>query len=298
MLFPTLRFGTERRAETFARGDTDSPGKIILWLPGGHLFYARRESSTENGGFMLPGHDQHGIIVSKIPVMQAGLKTITSECLPDYTFSCCRSSEALTRTELSRARLVIVDLSGDISQPQAVCEYYCFLMAQYKDIHWVYIVGRVSDREAQIFLARDDSTLVSDGAPVARLSEAICARRPDDLSAAHAKVTSLNMNADRVSISPEMISILTLSERKVLRLLAKGWEINQIASLLKKSNKTISAQKNSAMRRLSLNGNAQMYAWINSEQGMKELNIYSEHGELQEWISATKRNVLLSSNSA
>jgi DNA-binding NarL/FixJ family response regulator len=36
-------------------------------------------------------------------------------------------------------------------------------------------------------------------------------------------------------MSPEMISILTLSERKVLRLLAKGWEINQIASLLKKA---------------------------------------------------------------
>ena len=87
MQFPTLTFGTERRAETFARGDTDSPGKIILWLPGGHLFYARRESSTENGGFMLPGHDQYGIIISKLPVMQSGLKTITSECLPDYIFS-------------------------------------------------------------------------------------------------------------------------------------------------------------------------------------------------------------------
>jgi DNA-binding NarL/FixJ family response regulator len=33
-----------------------------------------------------------------------------------------------------------------------------------------------------------------------------------------------------VSMSPEMVSTLTLSERKVLRLLAKGWEINQIAS--------------------------------------------------------------------
>jgi DNA-binding NarL/FixJ family response regulator len=37
--------------------------------------------------------------------------------------------------------------------------------------------------------------------------------------------------------------VLTLSERKVLRLLGKGWGINQIATLLKKSNKTISAQK-------------------------------------------------------
>ncbi|VFS66031.1 Uncharacterised protein [Raoultella planticola] len=35
---------------------------------------------------MLPGHDQYGIIISKLPVMQSGLKTITSECLPDYIF--------------------------------------------------------------------------------------------------------------------------------------------------------------------------------------------------------------------
>ena len=118
------------------------------------------------------------------------------------------------------------------------------------------------------------------------------------MSVTNDKATFLNTPTDTVSMSPEMISSLTLSERKVLRLLAKGWGINQIASLLKKSNKTISAQKNSAMRRLSLNGNAQMYAWINSEQGMKELNIYSEHGELQEWRSVAKRNALLSSNRA
>ncbi|WP_171883078.1 helix-turn-helix domain-containing protein, partial [Klebsiella pneumoniae] len=78
-------------------------------------------------------------------------------------------------------------------------------------------------------------------------------------------------------------AMLTLSERKVLRLLAKGWGINQIAALLKKSNKTISAQKNSAMRRLSLRSNAEMYAWINSAQGMQELNINSAYGEQMEW---------------
>ncbi|MFO6485433.1 helix-turn-helix domain-containing protein [Escherichia coli] len=77
-------------------------------------------------------------------------------------------------------------------------------------------------------------------------------------------VRSGNTHAERISAmltSPAMTEthdfsyrsvILTLSERKVLRLLGKGWGINQIASLLKKSNKTISAQKNSAMRRLAI----------------------------------------------
>lgn len=91
----------------------------------------------------------------------------------------------------------------------------------------------------------------------------------------------------------ERLIMLTLSERKVLRLLAKGWGINQIAALLKKSNKTISAQKNSAMRRLALRSNAEMYAWLNSSQGTKELNLYTAYGEQAEWKSTAGSSALL-----
>ena len=109
-------------------------------------------------------------------------------------------------------------------------------------------------------------------------------------------IHSGNTRAERISkvlLSPPIIPelqdhsarsiVLTLSERKVLRLLGKGWGINQIAMLLKKSNKTISAQKNSAMRRLSIHSNAEMYAWINSSQGARELNLPSVYGETTEW---------------
>lgn len=65
--------------------------------------------------------------------------------------------------------------------------------------------------------------------------------------------------------------------------------INQIASLLKKSNKTISAQKNSAMRRLAIHSNAEMYAWINSAQGARELNLPSVYGDAAEWNTAELR---------
>lgn len=114
-------------------------------------------------------------------------------------------------------------------------------------------------------------------------------------------VRSGNAYADRISAmltSPAMTEtqdfsyrtvILTLSERKVLRLLGKGWGINQIASLLKKSNKTISAQKNSAMRRLAIHSNAEMYAWINSAQGARELNLPSVYGDAAEWNTTELR---------
>ncbi len=83
--------------------------------------------------------------------MQSGLKQSPVNVSPTIYSASRRSPEELTLTELGRTRLVIVDLSGVLSQPQEVCEYYCFLMTQYKDIHWVYIIGRASDREAQIF---------------------------------------------------------------------------------------------------------------------------------------------------
>lgn len=114
-------------------------------------------------------------------------------------------------------------------------------------------------------------------------------------------VRSGNAHADRISAmltSPVMSEtqdsnyqsvVLTISERKVLRLLGKGWGINQIASLLKKSNKTISAQKNSAMRRLSIHSNAEMYAWINSAQGARELNLPSVYGDAAEWNTTELR---------
>ena len=116
-----------------------------------------------------------------------------------------------------------------------------------------------------------------------------------------------SISAERISqslLSPEpgdfdeeedKSALLTLSERRVLRLIGKGWGINQVAMLLKKSNKTVSAQKNSAMRRLSLRSNAEMYAWINSAQGMRELNLASAYGEQTEWKRNVQSGMLLSS---
>lgn len=239
---------------------------------------------------MLPAQDKHGIIISKIPVMQSGLKAITGEYLPDYDFSYCRSQEDLTLLQLRRTRVVVADLSGEIMQLREVCEHYCSLMARYRDIHWVYLIGRSCDTQAREFLACPESTLISESEPVACVGAAIRAGEAPGASVSQAVFVPQAESGGRVQ---ETVSVLTLSERKVLRLLAKGWGINQIASLLKKSNKTVSAQKNSALRRLSLRSNAEMYAWMNSAQGMKELSIYSAYGEQREWEKRAPHDILL-----
>ena len=239
---------------------------------------------------MLQGYCKFGVVISKIPVMQSGLSAIMTTHFPDYELNVCHSLEELTLLQLRRADLVLVDLSGDIHQSNNVCEQYYSLLSQYRDIHWVFLVGRQHYSLAVEFLMRPESTLLSDSDPVERVVMAI---RQGGVSAERISQTLLVPDYNDIHAENEKMVMLTLSERKVLRLLAKGWGINQIATLLKKSNKTISAQKNSAMRRLSLRSNAEMYAWINSTQGMKELNLYSAYGEPAEWKSITESSMSL-----
>ncbi|HGY1168107.1 response regulator transcription factor [Citrobacter freundii] len=230
---------------------------------------------------MLPGRSKNAVVISTLPIMQAGLKSVIQTHFPNYELTCFRSAEELTLLQLRRSDLVMIDLTGDFSQPRSVCEQYYSLLSQYRDIHWVFLVSRKFYPLAVELLMCPCSSLLSDAEPIESLVNVI-----------HVG----NTRAERISkmllsppVTPEILEhsvqsiVLTLSERKVLRLLGKGWGINQIAMLLKKSNKTISAQKNSAMRRLSIHSNAEMYAWINSSQGSRELNLPSLYGETTEW---------------
>ncbi|MEQ6280788.1 helix-turn-helix transcriptional regulator [Kluyvera cryocrescens] len=240
---------------------------------------------------MVPEFCKFAVIISKIPVMQSGLSTIMGAHFPDYELNFCQCLEELTLLQLRRADVVVIDFSGDIRHPRALCEQYYALLSQYRDIHWVFMIGRQYYALAVEFLMRPESTLLSESDPIERVIQAV---QQGGVSAEKISQTLLSIqdNDDLESDVGQLI-MLTLSERKVLRLLAKGWGINQIAALLKKSNKTISAQKNSAMRRLALRSNAEMYAWLNSSQGMKELNLYSAYGEQVEWKSTAGSSALL-----
>lgn len=98
---------------------------------------------------MLPGQGKFGVIISRIPVMQSGLKAILREHLPDYDLSFCGSQDELTLLQLRRAVLVVVDLSGHIERPRDICEHYYSLMNQYRDIHWIFMVGH-PDRKSVV----------------------------------------------------------------------------------------------------------------------------------------------------
>ncbi len=241
---------------------------------------------------MTPVYCKFAVIISKIPVMQSGLNSIMRMHLPNYELNFCQSLEQLTLLQLRRTDVVIIDFSGDIGNPRALCEQYYTLLSQYRDIHWIFMISRQYYALAVEFLMRPESTLLSDSDSVERVIKAI---QQENASTNNVSEMLLSQQHDvEADDDHQRLIMLTLSERKVLRLLAKGWGINQIAALLKKSNKTISAQKNSAMRRLSLRSNAEMYAWLNSNQGMKELNLYSAYGEQVEWKNAAGSSASLS----
>ncbi|MES0531030.1 helix-turn-helix transcriptional regulator [Citrobacter portucalensis] len=239
---------------------------------------------------MLPGRCKNAIIISKSPIIQTGLKGIMQGKFADYELTYCRSVEELTLLQLRCADLVIADLTGDCNYPRSVCEQYYSLLSQYRDIHWVFLVSRIFYPLAVELLMCPVSSLLSDAEPIESLVNVIHAgnTRAERISKALLSPPAMPQLLDHSARS----IVLTLSERKVLRLLGKGWGINQIATLLKKSNKTISAQKNSAMRRLSINSNAEMYAWINSSQGSRELNLPSVYGEPTEWKAESSKETL------
>ncbi len=244
---------------------------------------------------MLSTNGKYGIIISKLPVMQTGLTGIMTRHFPEYELTYCRSQEELTLLQLRRADVVIADISGDYRNPRATLEQYYSLLSQYRGIHWIFLVSRPLYPVAVELLMRPESTLLSDREPIEGVIGAI---RAGSERAERISQTLLAPEPQDMGEGYESCVLLTLSERKVLRLIGKGWGINQIASLLQKSNKTVSAQKNSAMRRLALRSNAEMYAWINSTHGMRELNLISAYGEPEEWKRTPQRDTSLSSKSA
>nr|WP_318383107.1 response regulator transcription factor [uncultured Enterobacter sp.] len=242
---------------------------------------------------MLSGSCKYAIVISNVPVIQSGLENIFARHFPEHELTHCRSLEELTLLQLRRAVLVIADLSGDLSQPKTACEQYYRLMSQYLDIHWVFMVPRMMYALSIELLMRPESTLLSDVEPIDGIISAI---RAGSASAEKISRTLLSPRFNEFDDEMRKAVRLTLSERQVLRLIGKGWGINQIAVLLKKSNKTVSAQKNSAMRRLALRSNAEMYAWVNSAQGMSELNLTAAYGEHKEWKSVPLNDVILPSS--
>ncbi|HGF4813558.1 TPA: DNA-binding response regulator, partial [Escherichia coli] len=122
---------------------------------------------------MLPGCCKNGIVISKIPVMQAGLKEVMRTHFPEYEIISSASAEDLTLLQLRRSGLVIADLAGESEDPRSVCEHYYSLISQYREIHWVFMVSRSWYSQAVELLMCPTATLLSDVEPIENLVKTV-----------------------------------------------------------------------------------------------------------------------------
>ena len=238
---------------------------------------------------MLPEKYRCAVIISKAPLIQRGFVAIMDDAFSEYEVVCCSARQEVTFSLLQRASVVFVDLTNDLHKARSACREYAAMMMHLTETHWIFMVPLQVYPMAVEQLLRSESTLLSSMEPLEGIINAIRSgsRRAGEIS----DVLLSPLDGDIADENIPAVS-LTYSERQVLRLLGKGWGINQIAAMLKKSNKTVSAQKNSAMRRLCLRSNAELFAWINSSQGVNILNLNTIYGDDGQWKQMGKANTL------
>ena len=79
--------------------------------------------------------------------------------------------------------------------------------------------------------------------------------------------------------------VLSKRELEVVRLFVSGMTITEIAAQLKRSIKTISTQKNTAMRKLGIERDSELFQYAQSN-GLLNLSAYVGDGNLDDTIPA------------
>lgn len=221
----------------------------------------------------------HVIVISRIPLLCEGLRVMISQESADASLMSLSSLLDLRKSQLESINVVVADLSESTSNIHELLNTITELQHHSRHLYWIFLLppSLIDIAVERMFTLR--TSLMSICEPVENLVEQIfnCEERYSYISPALLQEKSRFQPSGNETCETH----LTFSERSVLRLLGKGWRINQIATLLKKSNKTISAQKKSAMRRLAVDNDVALFAWIVSDRGMRELNLLSLRSELE-----------------
>lgn len=142
---------------------------------------------------------------------------------------------------------------------------------------------------------RPESTLLSDMEPIEGVINAI---RAGSERAERISQTLLTPEPACNDDEDDRVIALTHSERKVLRLLGKGWGINKLPLCSRRAIKRSVHRKTVRCDGCHYGVMPDLYAWINSTQGLRELSLMSAYGEFEEWIKPVQQDILPSSKIA
>lgn len=79
---------------------------------------ATHQMKNGHGGSMLSLNGKHGVVISRVPVMQNGLGSVMANHFPEFELTYCRSLQELTLLQLRRANVIIADISGEYRKPR------------------------------------------------------------------------------------------------------------------------------------------------------------------------------------
>lgn len=216
---------------------------------------------------MTAGSYKDGAVISRSAIIAAGIESLILRNFDNINLSVCdvKCDGQLSLTVNND--IIFCDLSGENHNDDI---YYHYLESVHsgQKCQWVMLIS-ADEQQYEKWHGLPNIHLIPLLVPETELINLLhpfldCMYIPGDTEADAEACSSAQI--------PQEHHKLTASEKRVLRLLGRGLGVNQVANVLQKSNKTISAQKRSALRRLSLRSNADMYAWINSEAGKVELS--------------------------
>ena len=210
------------------------------------------------------------VVISKRPLMREGLQIVMRETAAESSQILLADYFDLTSDILDKVDVVMLELDSSQQEILEQCDYLNYLKSKSQHVRWIFILPLHLRNIAVERLLTANTSLLSLHEPTSSIIEHIF-NNTDDIERI-SKYLLLGQ-AEQASVNDMVKMSLTFSECRVLRLISKGWKLVQIATLLEKNYKTVSAQKKSAMRRLEIKTDAEMYTWLFSEHGKRELNI-------------------------
>ena len=210
------------------------------------------------------------LVISKRPLMREGLQFLMKERAEKSSLIFLDNYLDLRPEILLHVDVAVIELDSTLQEIFGACDFFNQLQNQYRQVEWVFTLPANLVNIAIERLLTSNTALLSLHEPMNSIIEHVfnCGSQIERISRHLLQEKAVNASSNMMNNAR-----LTFSERLVLRLLSKGWQLAQIATLLEKSYKTISAQKSSALHRLELKTDAEMYAWMLSEHGMQELNL-------------------------
>lgn len=210
------------------------------------------------------------VVISKRPLMREGLQIVMKEKAAESSQILLADYLDLTSDILDKVDVVMFELDSSQQEFIEQCDFLSHLKKESQHVRWIFILPLHLRNIAVERLLTAKTSLLSLHEPLSNIIEHLFNNLGDIDIISN---SLLQEQVAQTSVNDMFKTSLTFSECRVLRLISKGWKLVQIATVLEKNYKTVSAQKKSAMRRLEIKTDAEMYAWLFSEHGKRELNI-------------------------